>query len=352
MKILAIETSCDETAAAIVEDGRKIISNIVATSAELHAKTGGFIPEIAARQQVLFIIPVIEEATLPLRNEKKGRPDLLNTFKKIDALAVTVGPGLIGSLVVGVEAAKTIAMTTGKPIIPVNHVKAHLYANLLNGTQKPDFPAIGLVVSGGHTELYFWQSINNIKWIGGTIDDAAGEAFDKTARILGLGFPGGPAIAAEAVKIQFDGNPGRIQNIKLPRPMMKEDSLNFSFSGLKTAVKRTVDDLKMKNKFNGKTVSYLSYEIQESITDVLSFKTILAAEKYKVKTIALGGGVAANLRLKEKLTKESGKKIRICVPPPSFCTDNALYIASCAFHYNNPVSWKSIEADPGLSVEV
>src|SRR3989338_10623 len=260
MKILAIETSCDETAAAIVEDGRKIISNIVATSAELHAKTGGIIPEIAARQQVLFIIPVIEEATLPLRNEKKGRPDLLNTFKKIDALAVTVGPGLIGSLVVGVEAAKTIAMTTGKPIIPVNHVKAHLYANLLNGTEKPDFPAIGLVVSGGHTELYFWQSINNIKWIGGTIDDAAGEAFHKTARILGLGFTGGPAIAAEASKFQSESRRIKYQKIKLPRPIINDGNFNFSFSGLKTALLREVNKLKNENLLDEKYISYLSFE--------------------------------------------------------------------------------------------
>lgn len=189
MKILAIESSCDETAAAVIEDGRKIISNVIASSAAMHEVNGGIIPEIAARQQAASIIPVINEA---LTN--------LSLTDDIDALAITAGPGLIGSLLVGVETAKTLAYMSGKPIIPVNHVIAHLYANFLGKEKLPEFPALGLVVSGGHTELFIMEKINKLKWIGGTLDDASGEAFDKCARIMDLGFPGGPAIAAQAAK--------------------------------------------------------------------------------------------------------------------------------------------------------
>ncbi|OGG18821.1 tRNA (adenosine(37)-N6)-threonylcarbamoyltransferase complex transferase subunit TsaD [Candidatus Gottesmanbacteria bacterium RIFCSPHIGHO2_02_FULL_39_14] len=337
MKILAIETSCDETAAAVIENGKKIISNVIASSAEMHQKTGGIIPETAAREQVRAIIPVIDEALNPLRKK----------WEEIDSLAVTIGPGLIGSLLVGVETAKTLSLLTGKPLIPVNHVLAHLYANFLN-EKLPEFPAIGLVVSGGHTELFVMEKINKLKWVGGTIDDAAGEAFDKTARLLGLGFPGGPAIAAEAAKFKIQNSKFKI---KLPRPMINDKSLNFSFSGLKTAVLREVNKLKADKQFNNSTIQQLAYEIQEAITDVLVEKTLRAAKKYKVKSILLGGGVAANKRLAERFKAEK-LNINLFIPLPSLCTDNAAYIGSYAYFFNKYIAWQKIEAKPDLAVEV
>lgn len=339
MKILAIETSCDETAAAVVEDGRKILSNIVATSVEIHKKSGGIIPETAAREQVKYMIPVLQEALLEAGN---------NDFTSI---AVTIGPGLIGSLLVGVETAKTIAYVTGKPIIPVNHIFAHIYANWLD-TIPPQFPVIALVVSGGHTELFLMKNHQDLKWLGGTRDDAAGEVFDKTARILGLGYPGGPAIAAKATELKIKNEK---RKIKLPRPMMNENNLDFSFSGLKTAVLREINKLKTLKKLNDEMIQRLAYEIQESITDVLVKKTLDAAKKYKVKSILLGGGVAANKRLTEKfqfLIHNSKFLIHLYVPPPSLCTDDAAYIASFAYFHNKPIPWQKIQAQPDLSVEV
>ena len=352
MLILGIETSCDETAAAVVWDGWKILSNIVSSSASLHEKYGGIIPEKAAREQVRCIIPVIDEAL------KKEGPF------NIDAVAVTVGPGLIGSLLVGVEAAKTISLVWRKPLIPVNHVLAHLYANFLNTDKPPDFPALGLVVSGGHTELYLLNNHQEINWLGGTLDDAAGEAFDKTARLLKLGFPGGPAIAAEAAKVKRSLPAGRQENIKgkirLPRPMIGNSNLNFSFSGLKTAVLREVQKAE-KEGMMAKRKTELAFEIEEAITDVLVKKTLDAAERHQVKSIIIGGGVAANKRLTEKFKFKirnskparpaGGFKIFLHIPPPSLCTDNAAYIASYAFFRGKPVDWREVEAQPGLDAE-
>ena len=346
MRILAIETSCDETAAAVVENGHKIISNVVASSSEIHEKTGGIIPEIAAREQVKCIIPVINEA-----------------MKPFDALAVTIGPGLNGSLLVGTEAAKTISYVTGKPVIPVNHVIAHIYANWLLESDKDSsvkFPAVALVVSGGHTELFLMTSETKLRWLGGTRDDAAGEAFDKTARLLDLGFPGGPAIAAEAAMFKVQSSKFKV---KLPRPMMEEENLEFSFSGLKTAVMREVTKLKEIGQFNRLTIQQLSYEIQESITDVLVSKTLKATTQFNAKSILLGGGVAANKRLKEKfqstLRQNSGQAINnqqstinLHIPSPNLCTDNAAYIASYAYFHNKPVPWQKIQSRPDLRVEV
>lgn len=339
MKILAIETSCDETAAAIIEDGRKIITNIVASSAAMHEKTGGIIPEMAARQQVTSIIPVIDEAL-------KG----YSFDRDIDAIAITSGPGLIGSLLVGVESAKTLAMLSGKPIIPVNHVIAHLYANFLDTNDMPQFPALGLVVSGGHTEFFYLKSPKELKWLGGTIDDAAGEAFDKTARLLGLGFPGGPEISAKAKEFRIR-NLVEGQGIKLPRPMMKDESLNFSFSGLKTAVHREVQRLKRKNELSEGWIQNISFEIEESITDVLVEKTLNAIEKFKVKSLLVGGGVAANRRLTEKFKLKAGN-VNLHIPEPKLCTDNATYIGSYAAFNYFPLDWRKIEARPDLDVEV
>jgi N6-L-threonylcarbamoyladenine synthase len=352
MIILGIESSCDETSASLVENGNKILSNTVASSQKLHAKTGGIIPEIAAREQVKCIIPVIEETL------KQGR---ISNWMEIDALAVTVGPGLIGSLLIGVETAKTIAFVKAKPLIPVNHIFAHFYANWLTGN-NPLFPAIALVVSGGHTELFLMKGHENLRWLGGTKDDAAGETFDKTARMLDLGYPGGPAISYAASNI-LNGN--RFSSIHLPRPMIGKNNLDFSFSGLKTAVLRKIEHLKIQEGYFKETINILAYEIQEAITDVLVKKTIKAAFQNNVKSIILGGGVAANTRLKEKFeetlggnsekySKQNGniRSLSLHIPPPILCTDNASYIASYAYYNNHPIPWQNVQAVPGLEVEI
>lgn len=344
MKILAIESSCDETAAAVVEDGKTIISNIVATSHEMHEKYGGIVPEVAARKQLESIIPVITEALKPLSSTHDSQFIIQHS---IDAIAVTIGPGLIGSLLVGVETAKTIALVTGKPLIPVNHVLAHMYANFID-SNLIEFPAISLVVSGGHTELYLMTSPKKLKWLGGTIDDAAGECFDKAARLLGFGNGGGLAIqeAAKAYQVSSIKYQG-----KLPRPMLsKENELNFSFSGLKTAILREVNTLKEQHKFNDQTIQQLSYEVQETITDVLVKKTVKAANIYGVKSILLSGGVASNIRLREKFNIQHSA-FSIHVPPVLLCTDNAVYIASYAYFRGKITPWQEITAVPDLSVE-
>lgn len=338
MKILAIESSCDETAAAVVEDGVRILTSVVASSHDMHEKYGGIVPEVAARKQLESIIPVIQEASgLELDD--------------IDALAVAVGPGLIGSLLVGVETAKTMAYVSGKPIIPVNHVLAHMYANFIpsNGEKSIQFPAISLVVSGGHTELYLMESPKRVKWLGGTLDDAAGECFDKTARLLGFGHGGGVAIQTAASKTRLvGGSPIK----RLPRPMLdKHNELNFSFSGLKTAILREVNQYKTENRLNEMSVHYLAFEVQEAITDVLVNKTLKAAEKYSATSILLSGGVSANLRLREKFMIHDSE-FRIHAPPIHLCTDNAVYIASYAYFRGVKEDWKTIEATPDLSVEV
>jgi len=331
MKILGIETSCDETAAAIVENGTKILSNVVATSSEMHAKTGGVIPEEAARQQVKSVLPVIKTAL--------KEADL--TEKDIDLIAVTVGPGLIGSLLVGVETARTLSLLWQKPAVPVNHLVAHIYANWLS-REKPDFPALALVVSGGHTDLVLMKAHGDLEWIGGTRDDAAGEAFDKCARLLGLSYPGGPAIAKAALK---DKN-GKKRKL-FPRPMLKDNNFDWSFSGLKTAVLRVVEAKKEAN------VNLLAAEIQEAIVDVLVAKTLKAVKKFSPKSLLLAGGVAANARLREKFEEEIKKQkldVIFRVPPPRLCTDNAAYIAGCAYFLNSRVNWKALIVNAELSI--
>ena len=322
MNILAIESSCDETAAAVVKDGTTILSSVIASSSAMHEKYGGIVPEVASREQLKCILPTITEATKNL---------------DYDAIAVTIGPGLIGSLLIGVETAKTIAYVTKKPIIPVNHVLAHLYANFLVPENHIQFPAIGLVVSGGHTELFLMTNNKDLKWLGGTIDDAAGEAFDKTARLLGFGSRGGLAIQESA---------GKKSNIKLPRPLLHDDTLNFSFSGLKTAILR---EWQKEPNHSKEFISALAYEVQESITDVLVAKTMKAVDEHNASSILIGGGVAANLRLREKFQKTT---IPFYCPPISLCTDNAAYIGSYAFFRGESTDWHSIEAAPNLIVEV
>ena len=355
MKILGIETSCDETAAAVVENGTKILSNVVSSSASSHAKTGGIIPEIAARQQSRYMVAVINESL------KKSK----SPTSSIDALAVTVGPGLIGSLLVGVETARTLAYIWKKPIVPVNHLLAHIYANWLETSNKspvtinklPKFPSLALVVSGGHTDLVLMKRHGRLKWIGGTRDEAAGEAFDKSARLLELGYPGGPAISAEAEKY-LSKNPNAKLNL-FPRPFLENflsrgrpsSGWDFSFSGLKTAVLREVKSNPTSLKLRR---TELAAQVQEAIVDVLVDKTIRAVKKYKPKSILLAGGVAANIRLREKFQDKINnliyEKVSFHVPPVNLCTDNATYIASCAFFNFSLVPWKAISANPQLTI--
>lgn len=344
MKILGIETSCDETAAAVVENGTKIITNVVASSAEMHAKTGGVIPEMAARQQIKSIIPVINEALSEVDKND------------IDAIAVTVGPGLIGSLLVGVETAKTLARVWNKPIIPVNHLIAHLYANWFEGV--PEFPALGLVVSGGHTDLVLLAGHGKLKHIGATRDDAAGEAFDKTARLLGLPYPGGPSIAKAAAEYKLL-RPERTSSAYpdglnlFPRPLSDEDNFDWSFSGLKTAAAREVQRLKAKKKLNKETVGRIAAEVQEAIADCLVLKSKKAIDRFRPKSFLLAGGVAANKRLRDKFMGEVFSKtaqVQFHVPEAKLCTDNAAYIASCAYFNYKPVDRKSLEANPELTI--
>lgn len=352
MNILAIESSCDETAAAVIRDGTTILSSVIATSHDMHEKYGGIVPEVAARKQLESILPVITEALSPIRTSAQSVYQCIE--RDIDAIAVTHGPGLIGSLLVGVETAKTMAYVTGKPIIPVNHVLAHMYANFLAPQDSdtpalpPEFPAVSLVVSGGHTELYLMRNETDLTWLGGTIDDAAGECFDKTARLLGFGHGGGLAIQ-EAAKHYRAPEPYRAL---LPRPMLDaKNLLNFSFSGLKTAILREVAKLKETDTLTDTSIARLSYEVQEAITDVLVKKTLRAADQYTASSILLSGGVASNLRLREKCSI-LGARYAIRVPPVALCTDNAAYIGSYAFFRGKPEHWKDINAFPDLSVEV
>jgi N6-L-threonylcarbamoyladenine synthase len=354
MYILGIETSCDETAAAVVKHGARTLSNVVASSVELHKKSGGVIPEIAAREQLRCIIPVIDKALNSARSKwriaggKKTTCHKLRATSQVDAIAVTIGPGLISSLLVGVETAKTLAYVWQKPIVPVNHLLAHFYADWLGSRKNglPQFPLIGLIASGGHTELILMRGHGNYQWLGGTRDDAAGECFDKCARILGLDYPGGPAIERTASNLTIHNSQF---TIRLPRPMINQGNFDFSFSGLKTAVLKEVKKVSDVSKVS----KDLAREIQEAVTDVLVKKTIRAAKRYKVKSIIVAGGVAANKRLKEKFRSIINHQLpatNLFIPPPQLCTDNATFIASYAFHNFKPVPWQKIQADASLSL--
>ncbi len=331
MKILGIETSFDETAAAIVENGQKILSSKEATTSKLTRQYGGLVPEQAAREQIRCIIPVIQEVL----TETKLK------LKDVDAIACTLGPGLIGSLLVGVETAKTLGFCLKKPLVPVNHIKAHLYANFIHSYEKISFPSLGLIVSGGHTELFLIKNKNHFQWLGGTLDDAAGECLDKCARVLGFGYPGGPAIEKAALKA--DKKP----DFKLPRPLIHKNNLNFSFSGLKTAFIKEIKQKPLIDK------NLLAWELQEAVTDVLVKKTLLAAEKFKVKAILLGGGVAANQKLRDKLTlgvQKTKLKTDLFIPEKKLCTDNAIIVATAAFFDFKSQDWKTVKANPALEV--
>lgn len=327
MLILGVETSCDETAVSVVKDGVVVLSNTVATSLPLHAKTGGIVPETAAREQLKYIVPTIQESL----KESDINPTAL------DALAVTYGPGLLGSLLIGVEAIKTLGFVWNKPIVPINHLVGHIYANWLNNPEPPSFPNLTLIVSGGHSELVLMKGHGQFTWLGGTRDDAAGEAFDKTARLLGLTYPGGPAIQQRSSEATHLDN-------SLPRPLSASTDFDFSFSGLKTAVATLVGHKTLTKQ----EVSNFAASIQEAIVDSLLNKTLKAADKYPVKEILLAGGVAANHRLRDKLTASFKGKVH--APAVEFCVDNGAMVASAAFFNYQPVPWGKVHPDTGLLI--
>jgi N6-L-threonylcarbamoyladenine synthase len=313
--ILAIETSCDETAAALVRGGREVLANVVASQIDEHRRYGGVVPEVASRQHILALAPVIREALAVLPN---GWDD-------IHAIAVTTGPGLAGALMTGINAAKAIAWARNLPLIAVNHLEAHIYANWLDQNHEPpQFPVVALVVSGGHTLLALLENHGHYQLLGQTRDDAAGEAFDKVARIMGLGFPGGPVIQQAAEQA-----PG---GLKLPRAWLR-DSYDFSFSGLKTAVLHQVQE---RARVAGSTsqrdrfIPQLAAAFQESVVDVLVSKSIDAARAYGATEILLAGGVAANTYLRAELKRRAPIPVRF--PALSFCTDNAAMIAAAAYY--------------------
>ncbi len=316
-RILAIETSCDETGVAVVSGGRRIEANEVATQIALHAQTGGIVPEVAARQQLRWIVPTVEAA---LENASAGWDDL-------DAVAVTYGPGLIGSLLVGVNLAKALAAVRGLPLLAVNHIEGHIYANWLTDAApgeplppEPPFPLLCLVVSGGHTQLVLMEDHGRYRLLGQTADDAAGEAFDKVGRLLGLGYPGGPAISAAAA----DATPAT----RFPRART-DGPYDFSFSGLKTAVLREVEGYRERGE--PIPVEPLAAAFEEAVVDALATKTVAAARDFGVAAVALGGGVAANRALRTDLrTRLEAEGLALLVPPPAWCTDNGAMIGAAA----------------------
>ncbi len=322
INILGIETSCDETAAAVVADGRDIKSSVVASQTKLHEKYGGVVPEIASRAHIEQIYPVISEAMAQANV----------TGDDIDAVAIANQPGLSIALVVGVTAAKTLSFAWEKPLIAINHLHAHLQSALLT-EEKLELPAVALIVSGGHTCLYDCESPLDLELLGSTIDDAAGEAFDKVATILKLPYPGGPSIE----KAAKDGNP---KAVDFPRSMLGRDSLDFSFSGIKTAVLYHCrgQDMKGENLVDSMSqseIADIAASFQVAVVEVLTKKTQRAIEKIGAKTVLLGGGVAANSALRSALQVmcESAKPSKkLLIAPKQYCTDNAVMVASLAYH--------------------
>jgi N6-L-threonylcarbamoyladenine synthase len=327
MKILGIETSCDETAAAIVENGSRIVSNVVASQIDIHARYGGVVPEVASRQHLLTIIPVVSQAITGF------------SWQDINGIAVTFGPGLAGSLLVGVNVAKAIALARNLPISGVNHLEAHIYANWLHSsacgeTRRVKFPCLCLIVSGGHSDLVLMRGHREFENVGRTRDDAAGEAFDKAARILGLGYPGGPAID----QASRSGAP----SLPLPRAWLK-DSYDFSFSGLKTALWHLVHKGEI-------SVADAAASFQLAVVDVLVGKTVEAARKLRVEQILLSGGVAANAMLREHLTVNS--PVPVLIPAPQLCTDNAAMVAACGYYHlrEGEMSGYDLDVVPSLGL--
>ena len=421
MIILAIETSCDETAAAVVKYDRgcfDIKSNIIASQVEIHSKYGGIVPEVAARKHVENIIPVVDEALGELNegkglNKKKGeripRCDSFDATQDrsgqekekgpldaargterrkedlVDAIAVVNGPGLITSLLVGVEAGKALALAWGKPLIAINHLEAHIYSTIFNFQfsifKESLFPALALIVSGGHTQLVLMADHGKYEVVGETRDDAAGEAFDKVGKLLGLGYPGGPIVSEWAEKVgNFRNKKQETRNkdtlrhgsgqarkfqipnskytnkIELPRPMLKSKDFDFSFSGLKTAVLYEVRKKKRERK-NEEYVSCVCAEFQQAVVDVLVAKTVRAAKKYKVKTVILSGGVSANRELRKQMAEAVKKELPSSdfrLPSPGLSTDNAVMVGIAGvYHYEKKdfVKIEDLKVDPNLGLE-
>ena len=320
MKILGIETSCDETCAAVVEDGRRVLSNVVASQVEIHRKYGGVVPEIASRAHLEALVPVVTEA---LQSPAAAGKD-------IEAVAVVNRPGLIGSLLLGLTAAKTLAWVRGVPLVAVNHIEAHIYAACLERDALP-FPCVSLIVSGGHTSLYHSTGPLEHRLLGATTDDAAGEAFDKVAALLDLGYPGGPAVDRAAQ----GGSP---RAVDFPRPWLGPDSFDFSFSGLKTAVLYHVRGKgagakRRATHLTPRETADVAASFQEAVVDVLVGKALRAAEATGAGRVLVGGGVAANRRLRARLQEEADAAgLEVFIPSMVYCTDNAAMVAGLAYH--------------------
>lgn len=372
IRVLSIETSCDETAAALVEARKtgggfevEVLSNVVASQIDLHKKWGGVYPELASRAHLEAMIPVLEEAIEPLGKSQSVNLKVQNDNSKlrnldpIDAVAVTVGPGLIGSLLMGVEMAQILASYFKKPVVPVNHLEGHIYASFVNDAKAKIqnskikiegdvFPLLALVVSGGHTSLVLMKDHLHYQTVGQTIDDAAGEAFDKVARIMDLGYPGGPVIEQLAQS-------GNEDAYKLPLAMLDRDNLDFSFSGLKTAVLYLTKDPR-----TGKKLKYnkadLAASFQKTVCEILVKKTLLAIKKYQPKTVILGGGVSANSYLRDYFTKSVSQNslAQILIPPKNLSTDNAVGIGiagAIKFLDGQKTSWDKIEARDQFAID-
>jgi N6-L-threonylcarbamoyladenine synthase len=333
MRILAIETSCDETAAAVVEDGTRVLSDVVASQIDIHRRYGGIVPEVASRQHVLSILPVYEEAL-----HKAG-----TGIDAIDRIAVTYGPGLAGSLLVGVNFAKALAVSHGIPLYGVNHMEAHVYANWLAFPAERDdtsrFPALCLIVSGGHTEMHLMTGHGEYRLLGRTRDDAAGEAFDKAARLLELGYPGGPVVQRAASTAT-----GRFP---LPRAWL-QGTYDFSFSGLKTALWHLVHRGELAG--NPGLIANVAASFQDAVVDVLVRKAVTAAEELNATCIMVSGGVAANSALRGRLTEES--RVPVMIPPLALCTDNAAMVAACAYFagFDRPPDGPDLDVAPALNL--
>jgi len=318
VRILGIESSCDETAAAVVEDGRRVLSDVIASQQDLHRKYGGVVPEIASRAHIEAILPVIDSA---LGTAGVG-------LDAIDAVAVSNRPGLIGALLIGVSAAKSIAWARHKPLIAVDHVRSHIYACSLEIDERP-YPCVVLIASGGHTLIFHAESETDATILGSTTDDAAGEAFDKVASILELGYPGGPIID----RLAKGGNPATVD---FPRSYLEPGSLNFSFSGVKTAVLyywKGRDRRSRPREAPRASLEDVVASLQEAIVDVLVDKTMLAAERTRAARVLMGGGVACNSRLRQKMQDAAKRRgLRLFIPSPRLCTDNGAMVAGLAYH--------------------
>jgi len=363
MNILAIETSCDETAVSVISSKNDVLSvqsNIVSSQVELHAKWGGVVPNLAAREHTKNILPVLSEA---LGDAKK-------THKDIDLIAVTQGPGLIPALLIGTNAAKSLAYAWQKPLLGLHHIEGHIYANWIDQSKNKQFPILALVVSGGHTQLVLMKEHCHYEIIGQTQDDAVGEAFDKAARLLRLPYPGGPAISAAAEKYEkriskkeneATDNPNKLSpnayDLKLPRPMLHSGDYNFSFSGIKTAVLYTVrkyekeHNLTTKDPLPENFVQVVALEFQNAVTEVLIKKTLRAAQEYGAQTILLAGGVSANIQLRDELAtaiRTEMPAVTFSVPPFEYCLDNAAMIAAAAsFRWNKMTDTQKKEVNNG-----